>query len=77
MKGGDNMKFLKIFYDFIKRALYCLFILVSCLIFSQTLEEKIHQLKMSNKGYYLTGDYVVIDLNMFECNFIQHKCSRK
>ena len=77
MKGGIYMKMLKVLYEFVKRFIYCMFILISCLIFSQTIEEQIHRLKMSNRGYYLTGEYVVIDLSMFDCDFIKHNCSRK
>lgn len=34
----------------------------------------LHDIKCGETGYYITGQYAVIDLNAFNCDFPKHTC---
>lgn len=50
----------------------CAFFL--CVYMSGHIEDMLHNIKCGETGYYITGQYAVIDLNVFNCDFPKHSC---
>lgn len=53
----------------------CAFFL--CVYMSGHIEDKVHAIKSGSTGYYITGQYAVIDLQQFNCDFQKYSCVKK
>lgn len=60
--------------QFVINIIFYFFLFIMCIIFAQVFESRIHHMKMTDVGYYLTGDYAVIDLKTFDCDFNKKCC---
>lgn len=62
---------------FFINVLFYIFAFFTCVYVSSYIEDKVHHIKCGDMGYYITGQYAVIDLKQFDCDFSKHKCDKK
>lgn len=62
---------------FFINVLFYIFAFFTCVYVSGHIEDKVHAMKCGDMGYYITGQYAVIDLKQFDCDFTKHACDKK
>lgn len=62
---------------FILNLIFYIICFLTCVFLSGHIEEFIHRVKCSDTGYYKTGNYAVINLDVFECDFHNNTCVKK
>lgn len=62
---------------FVINFIFYVFAFFMCVYLSGHIEDKVHHIKCGEMGYYVTGQYAVIDLKQFTCDFTTYLCNRK